>query len=380
MEKKENHKEIDFLNNYGINLAIRIGLLENDRLSFIDKEYKKLSSDKSSEICLILSISILLIFFSLVLYYNNKNIVKPLYAIRERMSLIAQSDYETTIPYLTRHDEIGSMAQTLDHIKTSLKAAQILEEKQIKERELIEQERELIARKNEQAAIENEMVKTIIAKGLYELAEGNMSYRIVDNIPAHFSDMKENFNSASEKLEKIVAIVRRGIIVISTSIEQIAAASNDMAQRTEKQAASIEESSVALGQITAIAKSSAENAQQAANITEESQVSANSTREIVQSVVQSMDDIERCFKDISDIIGIIDEISFQTNLLSLNAGIEAARAGDAGRGFAVVANEIRNLAQRSADGAQNVKKTHNEFPSLCDRRSIVGSKSFRGTR
>jgi methyl-accepting chemotaxis protein len=142
--------------------------------------------------------------------------------------------------------------------------------------------------------------------------------------------------------------VRAGAAEINT-------ASDDLARRAERTAASLEESAAALDEITAAVRKSAEGANAARDAVMAAKAGAEASAKVVDDTVEAMVTIEGSSRQISTIIGVIDEIAFQTNLLALNAGVEAARAGDAGRGFAVVATEVRALAQRSADAAKEIK-------------------------
>ncbi|MES9868052.1 MAG: methyl-accepting chemotaxis protein, partial [Candidatus Thiodiazotropha sp. LLP2] len=129
----------------------------------------------------------------------------------------------------------------------------------------------------------------------------------------------------------------------------------ELSQRTEEQAASLEETASSMEEMTTTVRQSADNANLADNLAKEANSKANHGGKVVKQAVSAMEAINDSSKRISDIIGVIDEIAFQTNLLALNAAVEAARAGEQGRGFAVVAGEVRNLAQRSAGAAKEIK-------------------------
>src|SRR5262249_39609425 len=137
--------------------------------------------------------------------------------------------------------------------------------------------------------------------------------------------------------------------------QQLAASAEQLSAGSQEQASSLEETAASLEEITSSVKQNADNAQQANQLAIGSKSTAEKGGDVVQSAITAMNEIHRASKKITDIIVTIDEIAFQTNLLALNAAVEAARAGEQGRGFAVVASEVRNLAQRSASAAKEIK-------------------------
>jgi methyl-accepting chemotaxis protein len=162
-------------------------------------------------------------------------------------------------------------------------------------------------------------------------------------------------NHMSAGLVRIVTDVRQGTDTIATASAQIAAGNLDLSSRTEQQASSLEETASSMEQLTSTVKQNADNARQANELAASASDVAVRGGAVVSDVVQTMASIDESSKKIVDIIGVIDGIAFQTNILALNAAVEAARAGEQGRGFAVVASEVRNLAQRSASAAKEIK-------------------------
>lgn len=194
-----------------------------------------------------------------------------------------------------------------------------------------------------------------IAIALERLASNDLSYRMPPSIDAQFTRVRDDFNGAVAALDETIGAVASATQNVAAGATEISTASDDLSRRTEQQAASLEQTAAALEQITATVGRSAEGAKRASDAASIARADATQSAEIVGEAVTAMDGIEESSTQINQIIGVIDEIAFQTNLLALNAGVEAARAGEAGRGFAVVAQEVRALAQRSADAAKEIK-------------------------
>ncbi len=187
------------------------------------------------------------------------------------------------------------------------------------------------------------------------LAQGDLSRTIADDYQGKFGDLKQNANNTVEKLTRIVSDIQIAASEVQSASEEIGAGTEDLSGRTEQAASNIEETAAASEQMSATVKQNADNAKNASQLAESANKVASQGGGIVEQAVEAMSGIEGSAQKITDIIGVIDEIAFQTNLLALNASVEAARAGEAGKGFAVVAQEVRQLAQRSANAANDIK-------------------------
>lgn len=187
------------------------------------------------------------------------------------------------------------------------------------------------------------------------LAHGNLREKIHRDYQGSFGKLKNDANATVEKLISIIGGINESANAVSSGADEIAQGNSDLSQRTEEQASSLEETASSMEEMTSVVKQSSENAKQANDLSTEAWRIAERGGEVVSRAVTAMGEINHASKKISDIIGVIDEIAFQTNLLALNAAVEAARAGEQGRGFAVVAGEVRNLAQRSAGAAKEIK-------------------------
>ncbi|MDD5229217.1 MAG: methyl-accepting chemotaxis protein [Methylococcales bacterium] len=188
------------------------------------------------------------------------------------------------------------------------------------------------------------------------LANGDLTQTITKDYPGVFGLVKVGMNNTSESLTTLLTEIKETTSTISAVSTEIASGNNDLAHRTEQQAAALEETASSMQELTSTVQHNSENAKQANTLAVGATETANKGVSVVKEVVSTMDNINESSLRIVDIISVIDDIAFQTNILALNAAVEAARAGEQGKGFAVVAIEVRNLAQRAANAAGEIKR------------------------
>ena len=338
--------------------------------------------------------AVALVLGLLAAYLIARSILVPINRMTHAMGDLAGGKLDVAVPALERTDEIGEMAQAVQVFKQNAVDKKRMEEEaeaarqaQAKaEAEQRAREAAIVAEVAEvaKAASAGDLDRRIdlagkdgfllnlcegvnnlvnltgialkdVAAVLASVARGDLTRRITNEYGGLFGQLKGDVNQTADKLFEIVTNINSAAGQIGSAASEVAAGSQDLSERSEQQASALEETAASMEELAATVRQNAANAQQANQLAAGAREIAAGGGEVVNNAIGAMGRIEQSSQKIEDIVGMIDEIAFQTNLLALNAAVEAARAGDAGKGFAVVAQEVRNLAQRSAQASKEIK-------------------------
>ena len=331
--------------------------LTNEIVDAASKESDRLSAASSSSILTTLGVVIAGLAMVLILGFVaiRSWLVKPIQQMASTMNVLANGVLTVDVGGVDRRDEIGSMAKAVQVFKDNGLRAKQLERDAESLRAANQNETARVAEIERRRAAEMAQATSGLAEGLKHLSSGNLTFRLSEPFAGDFETLRSDFNAAVAQLADSLRSVAIATSTIDSGAREITQSAEDLSKRTEQQAASLEETAAALDQITTNVSDSSRRTEEARHVAVEANKAARHSGEVVSNAVTAMQRIEQSSNQISSIIGVIDEIAFQTNLLALNAGVEAARAGDAGKGFAVVAQEVRELAQRSAQAAKEIK-------------------------
>ena len=297
-----------------------------------------------------------------------EELAKTMSALNQTMEALRNSDFSNSISI----DSKGEFKQALDNAKTAEQALQVMfgdigrvmasiANGDISHRVTVEGRGEL-AHLKDNINLTLDALESLnnIVRVADALAHGDLTQSIQQNYPGIFGKVTASINATTNNLKQLISKVHDASTLINNAAKEIASGNNDLSYRTEEQAASLEQTTASMQELTSTVQQNSAHASHVNQLAEQATNIATRGFSVVNSVVETMGEINQSSHRIVDIISVIDEIAFQTNILALNAAVEAARAGDQGKGFAVVATEVRNLAQRAGKAAGEIKQLIND--------------------
>lgn len=296
----------------------------------------------------------ILIGFLTSIYIARTHIQRPLARLIASTEALADANLDADIPHIDQEDEIGQLARSIQAFKLATIENQRLEMESAQQRDLAENLRSRGESERASVAARQTQVVSATAVALEKLHAGDFTFRIGEAFAPEYEKLRIDFNAATDQLQKMLVHISVNAQTILGKTDDSMNAARHLAQRTERQAASLEETTASLGQMSETLRDGAQRTANAREAVFRAKTHAEDCGEIARQALSAMNEIETSSKQITQIVSVIDEIALQTNLLALNAGVEAARSGDAGKGFAVIAQEVRALAQRSAQAAKEI--------------------------
>ncbi len=341
---------------------------------------------------LLLAISLSLLYFAII-----KSVITPLKNLQVGFNKLLTSNDITTRLSISSHDEIGKASelfnQYMDSIQEGLKKDQVV----------IDEIKEVVDRVgsgffvykvkgqannkniNDLKDVLNSMIGTMktqlvtINEALMQFGKANFSHKLsIDNVSGEIGTVITQTKAIGNNVSEIFAMIQTSGDELANNIVSLTNSSTELSTAANAQAASLEETAAALEEITSSIKTNSENIVKMSSIASDLTNSATTGQELANQTANSMSQIDAQVNAINDAISVIDQIAFQTNILSLNAAVEAATAGEAGKGFAVVAQEVRNLASRSADAANEIKEMVQNATTKANEGKSIATKMITG--
>ncbi len=361
----------------------------------------KIAIDHASYIiwvALIILIVAVLIIMVISLINMRNNILLPILNLKNSIEIISNNSTERTRIEVKSNDEIGDVVNSFNNYLDSIEKGLIQDQIVIEEsRTIIEKVNagllnDRIKGKANSAGVDslvneiNNMIErmqknlTILSESLVALSTAKYDYQIphIDNLTGIIASLLSGTKVTQSSINEIMCLIEKSNNELSSSSTQLANASKKLSDSSNTQAASLEETAAAIEEISATVTRSSENAIQMALYAKNVIKSSDTGKDLAHKTAISMDEINNQVQAINEAISVIDQIAFQTNILSLNAAVEAATAGEAGKGFAVVAAEVRNLASRSADAANEIKTIVSNATIKAKEGKDITSKMIEG--